>query len=86
MDPLPDIVLVDGRFSIACALASIKQMYDKIEFEILFDDYKERPCYQVMECFARLDAMHGRMAVFKKKSISLAELEIAIERFSTDYR
>jgi hypothetical protein len=86
MDPLPDIILVDGRFRIACALASIKQMYGKIEFEILFDDYKERPYYQVMEHFARLHAIHGRMAVFKQKSISLAELETTLEKFSTDYR
>ena len=38
MRSLPDLVLIDGRFRVACALVAIKNLYDKIDFEILFDD------------------------------------------------
>ncbi len=71
---------------VACALVSIKHLYDKIDFEILFDDYGDRPHYHPIEQFARLHAMHGRMAVFKQKRISIGDLDAAIARFSTDYR
>jgi hypothetical protein len=86
MSPLPDLVLIDGRFRVACALVSIKHLYDKVDFEILFDDYGDRPHYHAIEEFACLEAMHGRMAVFKQKSIAVDALDSAIEHFSTDYR
>jgi hypothetical protein len=83
---LPDVILIDGRFRVACALATIKNLQDKIDFEILFDDYADRDFYHPIEEFAQLHAMHGRMAVFKPKPISAAKLDAAIERFETDYR
>ncbi len=37
MSPLPDLILIDGRFRVACALVTIKNLYDKLDFEILVD-------------------------------------------------
>lgn len=85
MSPLPDLILIDGRFRVACALVTIKNLYDKLDFEILVDDYVDRPHYHAIERFAQLHATHGRMAVFKQKTIAMDELDAAIERFVTDY-
>jgi hypothetical protein len=82
----PDVVLVDGRFRVACALASIKNLYDKVDFEILFDDYADREYYSPVERFANLREMHGRMAVFKQKVTDLGQLDAAIEHFVSDFR
>jgi hypothetical protein len=86
MSRLPDLVLIDGRFRIACALVCIKHLYANMDFEILFDDYGDRPHYRPIEEFARLDAMHGLLAVFKPRTISIRDLDEAINHFSTDCR
>ncbi len=86
MNPLPDLVLVDGRFRVACALAALRNLYDKIDFEILIDDYRDRDCYRPIEQFAALHAMRGRMAVLKQKSVSIAELDLALTSFVADFR
>jgi hypothetical protein len=84
---LPDLVLIDGRFRVACALTTIKYLTNKISFEILVDDYGDRVEYQAIEKYAELSAMQGRMAVFKPKSpVSLDDIDRAIETYSLDYR
>lgn len=86
-DFLPDLVLIDGRFRVVCALASIKHLSNKIDFEILVDDYASRPELNQIEKFAELRAMCGRMAVFKPKpTIDHAALDRAIDRYTVDYR
>ncbi len=62
----PSVVLVDGRFRVACFLTSIA-MAD-LGSVILFDDYKERSHYHVVEKIAKPDFFAGRMAIFKKSS------------------
>jgi hypothetical protein len=84
---LPDLVLIDGRFRVACALATIKHLTDKVSFEILVDDYAPRPEYRAIEKYAELSSMQGRMAVFKPKPAgNLDNIDRAIETFSLDYR
>jgi hypothetical protein len=81
----PDLILIDGRFRVHCALYSIKQMQNRT-FEILIDDYADRPYYHEVEKFARLEAMRGRMAVFKPTEIDANALAASIEIFSRDFR
>lgn len=81
----PDLVLVDGRFRVHCALYSISQMSSE-NFQILVDDYEPRPFYREIEKFASLNRMCGHMAVFKFKPHDKDELRISIEQFSRDYR
>jgi hypothetical protein len=58
----PDLILIDGRFHIACFLASI--LLAKPGTIILFDDYFDRPNYHVVEKYIKPSAKAGRMAEF----------------------
>jgi hypothetical protein len=64
-----DLVLIDGRFRAACALRTISEARKRnAKVRILIDDYRDaedpRPHYQVIEQYAQLARMSGRMAVF----------------------
>lgn len=59
---VPDTVLIDGRFRVACFLYSL--LSARVRTRILFDDYFDRPHYFVVEKFCRIQERHGRMAVF----------------------
>lgn len=64
-----DLVLVDGRFRVACALHAIAEAAKRnASFRLLLDDYNdaedERPHYRVVEDHAPLTRFAGRMAVF----------------------
>ena len=59
----PDLVLVDGRFRVACFLATI--LFARPGCVILFDDYAERPFYHLAARFAASPRMVGRMAEFR---------------------
>lgn len=47
----PDLVLIDGRFRLACGLAAL--LHAKPGTCILFDDYVDRPYYQPIERFVQ---------------------------------
>ncbi|MEM9710357.1 MAG: hypothetical protein AAF871_16395 [Pseudomonadota bacterium] len=59
----PDLVLIDGRFRIACFLAVLTRI--KRPTRVLFDDYEERAVYHWVERFAKPVEFCGRMAVFE---------------------
>lgn len=59
----PDVVLIDGRFRIACLLTVAFRT--KAPVTVLFDDYASRPAYHVVEEMFRPIAMHGRLAQFQ---------------------
>ncbi len=58
----PDLVLVDGRFRLACFLTVALRVCAPVT--LLWDDYAERPAYHIAERLAAPVAMHGRMAEF----------------------
>ena len=58
----PDLVLIDGRFRVACFLTTL--FFTKAPVRVLFDDYLDREIYQAVETFARPTAYFGRMAQF----------------------
>ncbi|WP_231388611.1 hypothetical protein [Pseudooceanicola algae] len=60
--PLPDVVLVDGRFRTGCALATAFRSPRPVT--LLFDDYKDRPRYHEIEGFLGAPTLIGRLAVF----------------------
>lgn len=83
----PDLVLVDGRFRVACALKAFKALGQKTDWTLIVDDYVERPYYKVLENFAKLDRLVGRMAVFTGlKPGAEGELATAIGHYAYDYR
>jgi hypothetical protein len=59
----PDLVLIDGRFRVACFLATLV-MADS-GTKIIFDDYQRRSRYHRVEEFVRPSRNVGRLAVFR---------------------
>jgi hypothetical protein len=75
---VPDTILVDGRFRVACFLYSL--LCARVGTRILFDDYRDRPNYFVVEQFCPLDSMRGRLAIFVvRKEFCISDL---VEKFA----
>lgn len=68
----PDVILIDGRFRVACFLISL--LLAKAETVILFDDYVDRPHYHIVEKHLKPSNTEGRMAEFVVKSNLLNSL------------
>lgn len=79
---IPDLVLVDGRFRVACFLASVL-MFPNVK--ILFDDYLERPHYHIVESVVGLPVMHGRSALFDlpKTTIQFDKIPFLLAKYSS---
>jgi len=76
----PDVVLVDGRFRVACMLSSLLNASPGTS--ILFDDYFERPHYHLVEEFASVADSCGDQALFKvPDTIDKLQLAKELERF-----
>tara|TARA_Y100000817_G_scaffold313176_1_gene308691 strand:- start:1185 stop:1883 length:699 start_codon:yes stop_codon:yes gene_type:complete len=58
----PDVVLIDGRFRVACFLNSLLNADPNTI--ILFDDYINRPHYHIVEEFLKPTQSCGRQACF----------------------
>ena len=59
---VPDVVLIDGRFRLACML--IVMLRTPHPVTVLWDDYAERPHYHRVEQLVAPVAMAGRLARF----------------------
>jgi hypothetical protein len=64
----PDLVLVDGRFRVACVLESLLSLSPLSETQILLDDYAGRPYYEIVEQFADIE-LAGRMAILRPRRL-----------------
>lgn len=62
-DRHPDVVLVDGRFRIGCALATAFSIRRPVT--LLFDDYTKRSWFAKVEAFLGSPMIIGRMAAFE---------------------
>jgi hypothetical protein len=82
---VPDLVLVDGRFRVACALKALRMLWNERGWSIVVDDYVSRPQYAVIEDFAPVERYVGnRIAVFSRpRPTSLERLESAIRHYET---
>lgn len=67
--PQPDLVLIDGRFRVACLLTTL--LMARPGATILFDDYFDRPNYHRVEAWATPVGRAGRMAEFTVPSTPL---------------
>ena len=82
----PDLILVDGRFRVACVLESLLNLSPLSNAQVLVDDYITRPHYHVVERFADLE-MVGRMAVLRPKRLwDRSEARRVLHDYRTDYR
>ena len=64
--PPPDVVLVDGRFRVACLLHCL--LNGPPGLKVLFDDYRPRPHYHVVEDVVRPVETCGRQALFVQEA------------------
>lgn len=60
---LPDLVLIDGRFRVACF--AMTYLHARPETTVLFDDYTDRDYYQVVERIVQPIEVIDRMAIFR---------------------
>jgi hypothetical protein len=80
---MPDIVLIDGRFRVACALYTHMAVDDNAT--ILFDDFTDRPFYHdVLKYFHIIETV-GRLVVLKKKIDTVID-QADIDQYETDPR
>lgn len=61
----PDLILIDGRFRVACFLVSV--LFCSLGTYILFDDYYDRPHYHIVEKYAKVVGRSGRLAILMPK-------------------
>lgn len=81
----PDLVLVDGRFRVACALKTFKVLQNQNNWLLLVDDYTNRPEYHELLEFGILHGYVGRMAVFSGLHESaIGRIDEAIRRYEVD--
>jgi hypothetical protein len=64
----PDLILVDGRFRVACVLESLLSLSPLSETQILLDDYVGRSYYEMVEEFADIE-LAGRMAILRPRKL-----------------
>ena len=80
----PDLILIDGRFRVACALKAIKSLKYQDDWVIIVDDYLGREEYKIIEEFSDLDAIIGTTAFFSKKLFS-KDIDKAIVLHELDF-
>ncbi|MCX2522765.1 hypothetical protein [Larsenimonas rhizosphaerae] len=69
----PDLVLVDGRFRVACFLTSLLNAAPGTR--LLFDDYCNRPYYHLVEEFVTPAESCGRQMLFERPEDTALDLE-----------
>ena len=72
----PDVVLIDGRFRLACLLAVVHHITRPVV--ALFDDYRNRKPYHRAEHLIRPSSFIGRMARFDLSPRTLARDDLAL--------
>ena len=71
----PDLILVDGRFRVACTLEAARQAYLRGRVAtLILDDYEQRPRYWMLEQWLGKPARIGRSAVFQVGTKPVPEL------------
>lgn len=78
----PDVVLIDGRFRLACLLTVLHQITRPVV--ALFDDYRNRKPYHRAEHLIRPTSFVGRMARFdlSPRKLTPDDLALFVDAFS----
>jgi hypothetical protein len=82
------LVLVDGRFRVACTLKAARALSHLcIHYSIVVDDYTTNESYKCLEQHISLKQKVGRMAVFGDSLLSNGQqLTSAIGEYDLDWR
>lgn len=82
----PDLILIDGRFRVACVLECLLRLPESWKGTILVDDYEGRPYYKVLESFVDRPEIIGRALKFGRGNIDTAAISAAVGKFYGDMR
>lgn len=82
-NPNLDLILIDGRFRVLCALKSCKVINKNCV--VLFDDFLNRKSYHVLLDYFDIIEKGDRMVALKKKENAVISDEI-LEKFKNDCR
>ncbi|NHC48150.1 hypothetical protein G9H65_02280 [Cytophagaceae bacterium 50A-KIRBA] len=74
----PDVVLIDGRYRVACAMNILLRAANKFKVTVMIDDYLGREEYIYFEKYCKLSKMVDRMAFFEY-NLSLMEAQTIME-------
>ncbi len=86
-EPFPDLVLVDGRFRVACSLKALRALSARnLDSLLLVDDYGVRSHYREIARHASQQTQIGNLAVFRPRGTATEALHAAIERYELDSR
>ncbi|MAV64076.1 MAG: hypothetical protein CMG00_02670 [Candidatus Marinimicrobia bacterium] len=76
----PQLVLIDGRFRVACFLTSL--LNGAPGTKLIFDDYINRPKYHIVEEYIKPYEIFGRQALFIiPDKIDVESIQKAINQF-----
>lgn len=76
----PDLVLIDGRFRVACFLTSL--IHAEKGTHIIFDDYILRQHYHIVEIFEKPIEKNNRQAVFRvSKNYDFDQVNFYLNKF-----
>ena len=84
---VPDLILVDGRFRLACALKAMRALALAPGWTLAFDDYTNHAHYHAMERLCAPAEIIGHMAIFRPtQAMRLDRLDSLIRRHELDAR
>jgi hypothetical protein len=84
LNVVPDTVLIDGRFRVACFLYSL--LSAKVGTTIIFDDYFNRQKYFASEKYCAIELRAGRVGVFRvSKKFNVSDLAADFAKYVTDW-
>jgi hypothetical protein len=76
-----DLVFVDGRFRVACALAALLEL--KNPFRVLIHDFPNRPQYHILLPFFEVENQVGRLVVLlPKPGFNRSEAEKLYQKYA----
>mgnify|MGYP001247860145 CR=1 FL=1 len=82
----PDLILVDGRFRVlTCLMLYRTLLKKKLPFNLIIDDYNNRPYYKVLENFFTFEIV-GRVAFANKLIVNNKNLDELLQLYSEDPR
>uniref|UniRef100_UPI0040489EF3 hypothetical protein n=1 Tax=Algoriphagus sp. TaxID=1872435 RepID=UPI0040489EF3 len=85
-DYMPDVVLIDGRYRVACALNILIKAANHHKVSIIFDDYIGRDQYFIFQQFCDIYTTVDRMAFFEYNKSYIPEnvineMKILLEQY-----
>jgi hypothetical protein len=83
-DYCPDLILIDGRFRVACAIQTALRL--KNDAHIIVHDYRSRNQYHEIERFFKLVEEWQDLAVFSSAEIDRPAAEDSLKKFEYDSR